>query len=178
MKFSALNAQWIALQVRARMERTTAQHLEYRGYEWFLPKRRFTDEATGKEAESPLFPGYVFCRFDDMAGAPIVTIPGVTRIVGFGGAPACIEEEEIGAIKLAVDSGQTMLPLPMYQPGNVVVVEDGPLRGVSGTVLGIDDKEYLIVSITLLQRSIAVELDPRWVRLTTGPDDSARWTAH
>jgi transcription antitermination factor NusG len=146
-------APWIAIQVRPKSAKTVAQHLEYRGYDCFLPMRNGV----------PLFAGYVFCRFNASAGAPIVTIPGVVRIVSFGGTPAHIEEREIDAIKRALASGQHIVPVDSYVPGTNVSISGGPLRGLRGTVLRVDDRQYLVVSITLLQRSVAVEVHPSWV---------------
>jgi transcription antitermination factor NusG len=156
MRLSESSAPWVALQVRPRMEKTTAQHLEFRGYEYFLPLRRSADSTESRE-ETPLFPGYVF--------------PGVTRIVAFGGMPAYIDEGEIEAIRRALASGQAVWPVASFEPGTPVFIETGPLGGLSGTVLGMNDKHYLIVSISLLQRSIAVELDPRWVRPAAARSD-------
>jgi len=148
------NAPWVALQVRAKTEKTVAQHLHSRRYEQFLPLRDGT----------PLFAGYVFCRFDATAAAPIVTTPGVIRIVSFGSVPARIDEHEIAAIRQALASGQTVMPLTSFAPGEVVSITDGPLRGVSGTVLRVAHRQFLVISITLLQRSIAVEVHQSWVR--------------
>jgi hypothetical protein len=148
------SAPWIALQVRPKSAKSVAQHLEYRGYECFLPERDGV----------PLFTGYVFCRFNSAAGAPIVTIPGVARIVSFAGVPAHIEEHEIAAIRRALASGQPIVPVASFVPGANVSITGGPLRGLRGTVLRVEDKQYLIVSITLLQRSIAVEVHPTWVQ--------------
>jgi transcription antitermination factor NusG len=148
------NAPWIALQVRAKTEKTVAQHLQYRDYEHFLPLR---DGA-------PLFDGYVFCRFAAAAAAPIVTTPGVIRIVSFGAVPASIDEHEIAAIRQALASGQTVVRLTSFVPGEVVSIVAGPLRGLRGTVLRAADKQFLVVSITLLQRSLAVEVRHDWLR--------------
>jgi transcriptional antiterminator NusG len=170
MRLSESSAPWVALQVRPRMEKTTAQHLEFRGYEYFLPLRRSADSTESRE-ETPLFPGYVFCRFAATASAPIISTPGVTRIVAFGGMPAYVDEGEIEAIRRALASGQAVWPVASFEPGTPVFIETGPLGGLSGTVLGMNDKHYLIVSISLLQRSIAVELDPRWVRPAAARSD-------
>jgi transcriptional antiterminator NusG len=147
------HAPWIALQVRSRSEVTVAEHLDYRGYDCYLPIR---DGA-------PLFPGYVFCRFATNARAPIITTPGVIRVVSFAGAPAVIEDGEIAAISRAVASGLPVVPVASMLPGDPVTIVGGPLRGLRGTVLAVDDKRYLVVSITLLRRSIAVGVDPAWI---------------
>jgi transcriptional antiterminator RfaH len=165
------NAPWVALHVRAKTEKTVAQHLQYRKYEHFLPLR---DGA-------PLFDGYVFCRFDTAAAAPIVTTPGVIRIVNFGAVPARVDEHEIAAIRQALASGQTVMRLTSFVPGEVVSIDAGPLRGLRGTVLRAANRQFLVLSITLLQRSMAVEVHHDWLRperpghLPCYAADAARW---
>lgn len=163
MTGSASNAPWVAVQVRSKMERTTAEHLAYRGYEYFLPLQPRFPQRAGTDADAPLFPGYVFCRFDALAHAPIVTTPGVIRIVGFNGVPAFVDEEEIAAIRHTLAAGLPVRQVAEFRAGMSVVIAAGPLCGVRGTVLSVDKRRYLVVSVTLLQRSIAVELRPSWV---------------
>jgi hypothetical protein len=147
------HAPWIAVQVRPRAEKSVTRHLEHRGYDCFLPLRDGV----------PLFAGYVFCRFARSAHGPLVTTPGVTRIVSFAGVPAVIDDDEIAAIQRALASG---LPVTaaVVQAGDAVAVVHGPLRGVRGTVLHAGGKRYLVLSITLLRRSVAVEVDATWVQ--------------
>src|SRR5947209_14081888 len=123
------HAPWIAVQVRPRAEKIVTQHLEHRGYDCFLPLRNGV----------PLFAGYVFCRFARSARGPLVTTPGVTRIVSFAGVPAVIDDDEIAAIQQALASG---LPVTVatVQAGDAVSVVHGPLRGVRGTVLHAGDR--------------------------------------
>src|SRR5882757_7071017 len=98
---------WYALRTKSRYENTVASHLCARGYESFLPlykcRRRWSDRF--KEIESPLFPGYVFCRFNPLERLPILMTPGVFGVVGLGKTPVAIDEIEIAAIRSAVKSG-------------------------------------------------------------------------
>lgn len=149
---------WIAIQVRSKMERTTAEHLRARGYDLFVPLGPPCPDAR-RRVRLPLFPGYVFCRFDPTLSARIVTTPGVIRLVGFGEGPARISDEEIESVRRAVDSGCPVHPITRFPRGAKVWVTDGPLRGVGGTVLRSENQHYLVVEITLLQRAVAVELD-------------------
>ena len=95
---------WYALRVRSRHEDIAVTHMHARGYESFLPKynckRRWSDRV--KEGELPLFPGYVFCKFDPLNRFPVVSIPGVVHVVGIGKMPVPVEESEIEGIKTAV----------------------------------------------------------------------------
>jgi transcription antitermination factor NusG len=157
---------WYGLRVKSRHEHTVASHLRARGYESFLPlyksRRRWSDRF--KEIELPLFPGYVFCQFDTSNRLPVVSIPGIVHVVGIGKIPVAIEESEIAAIQIAVKSRLPRQPWPFLEIGNKVQIEDGPLRGVGGILLGHRGHQRLVLSVTLLQRSVAVEIDEDLVR--------------
>jgi transcription antitermination factor NusG len=139
--------------------------LRGKGYDPFLPsyrvKRHWSDRV--KETELPLFPGYVFCRLDSQNRLPVLTATGVVGIVGIGKTPAPIEEREIEAIRAVIRSGLAARPWPFIHQGDKVRVEHGPLRGVEGVVTSADDGERLVVSVTLLQRSVAVEMNHGWL---------------
>ena len=96
---------WFALRVRSNHERTTSKSLQQKGYDEFTPfyrtKRRWSDRT--REMEFPLFPGYVYCRFDPKLRLPILQTPGVVSVVSFGNEPAPIDEEEIANIKSVVE---------------------------------------------------------------------------
>jgi len=156
---------WYGLRVRSKHENVVATVLIGKGYEPFLPsyrvRRRWTDRI--KDTELPLFPGYVFCRMDLADRLPVLTATGVVGIVGIGKTPEPIEEREIAAIWAVMRSGLPAMPWPFVQPGNSVRIDAGPLRGVQGVVESSDDHQRLVVSISLMQRSISVRLDPAWV---------------
>ena len=156
---------WYGLRVKSRHEQVAATVLGGKGYEPFLPlyrvRRRWTDRV--KDTELPLFPGYLFCRLDVADRLPVLMSTGVVGIVGLGRIPEPIEESEIAAIRAVMRSGLPSMPWPFVHPGDSVRVEFGPLRGVQGVVESFNDHQRLVISITLLQRSISVELDPAWV---------------
>jgi len=156
---------WYAIRVRSRYENTVATILQGKGYEWFLPlyrsRRAWSDRI--KEIQLPLFPGYVFCRFDVQRRLPILTTPGVVGVVGVGKRPAAIDESEIGAIKSAIGSGLPARPWPFLQIGQEVSVANGPLCGLRGILLNFKGQHRLVLSVTLLQRSIAIEVESAWV---------------
>src|SRR5882762_6815449 len=135
------------------------------GYESFLPlhicRRRWSDRF--KEIECPLFPGYVFCRLNPLDRLPILMIPGVSLIVGMGKTPISIDEAEIAAIQSAVKSGLPSQPWPFVQIGQRVRIEHGPLCGLEGVLLDFRGRHRLVLSVTLLQRSIAVQVENAWV---------------
>lgn len=157
---------WYALHVRSRHEHLVAKHLSSRGYESFLPtykdRRRWSDRF--KETELPLFAGYVFCQFDTLNRLPVLTIPGVVHVVGVGKDPAPIDEMEIAAIQASVKAGLPQQPWPYLRVGDRVRIEYGPLRGAEGILLRFGGHQRLVLSVTLLQRSVAVQIEEAWVR--------------
>jgi transcription antitermination factor NusG len=153
---------WYAVYTRVQHEKIVAQALAVKGYEEFLPlcrcRRRWSDRI--KDLELPLFPGYVFCRFDAEQRLPILVTPGVHHIVGIGKIPLPVEEAEIAAIQSIVRTGLPTEPWPFLQVRQRVRIDSGPLEGL---LLAVKKPYRLVVSVTLLQRSVAVEIDSVWV---------------
>lgn len=161
------NPRWYALRVKSKFENLASATLRGKGYQEFLPlyrsRRRWSDRV--KQLDLPLFPGYLFCHFD--AGSrllPILTTPGVMSIVGAGKTPIPVTEEEISAIQAVVRSGLPAMPWPCLTVGSRILIEAGPLAGIEGIALDVDRKYRLLVSVPLLQRSVAVEIDREWAR--------------
>jgi transcription antitermination factor NusG len=152
---------WFALQVRARHETGVAGFLEAKGYEQLVPlykcRRRWSDRI--KVTEAPLFPGYLFCRFDPQYRLPILKTPGVIQIVGYNRIPTPIDEIEMRAIQTLIASGRPAQPWPFLAVGEHVRIESGSLRGLDGIVVKLKENHRLVVSISLLRRSVAVEID-------------------
>jgi transcription antitermination factor NusG len=160
---------WFALQVRARHELGITNYLCGQGYESFLPRykcrKRWSDRV--KEVQSPLFPGYLFCRFDPQDRLPVMKIPGVMQIVGANRVPLPVDEVEISAIQTLVASGMPNQPWPFLQVGERVRIESGSLCGIEGILMDFKGTHRLVLSITLLQRSVSVEIDSALVSPTS-----------
>jgi transcription antitermination factor NusG len=152
---------WYAVQVRTNHERAVANALTSKGLEMFLPqytaRRQWKDRI--RAAEMPLFPGYVFCRFDSVARLPILITPGVLSVVSYGAEPAAIDEEELVAIRAAIALGNKVEPWAYPTLGEVVRIEKGPLAGVSGVLVSVKASLRIVLSISLIQRSVAAEID-------------------
>jgi transcriptional antiterminator NusG len=152
---------WYALRTRSNYEKIASGFLEARGFEHFLPVYRMQKRRSNKtiETSTPLFPGYVFCRFDTRLRSPILSVMGVVSIVGFGGQPAKINDTEIEAIRKAIGCGQTMEPYPYLHEGQQIRIEKGPLRGMEGVL--IKKRTWrIVISVEMLRRAVAVEIDP------------------
>jgi transcription antitermination factor NusG len=157
--------QWYALQVKPRHEKVVAAALRGKRYEEFLPlktvRRRWSDRVCS--IETPLLPGYTFCRFDPLEKLIVLRTPGLRRIVGVGDVPAPVEEQEIAALQIVVRGEAVVAPHPYLQSGQQVRLENGPLSGLRGLLLPAQGRRQLVVSVTLLQRSLAVEVEPKWI---------------
>jgi transcription antitermination factor NusG len=156
---------WFALRVRTRHEANVASYLEGNGYELFLPlylcRKRWSDRI--KNVETPLFPGYLFCKFDPQDRLPILKAPGVIQIAGYNRVPVPVESSEIQAIQAVVASGLPNQPWPFLKVGDRIRIEAGPLRGHEGVLVEFKGSHRLILSITLLHRAVAVEIDSAFV---------------
>jgi transcription antitermination factor NusG len=164
---------WFAVQVWSGREHLSARHLAQRGYEVFLPhyreQRRWSDRL--KVVERALFAGYVFCRFSPEIVGRIVTAPGVLRIVGDGTGPSPIPLHEIEAIQRIVAARLAAEPSGVPRAGQRVRIEDGPLRGIDGIVQVVKNQQRLVVAVSLLQRAVSVEIDPRWISVSAPSAD-------
>jgi transcription antitermination factor NusG len=156
---------WYALQVRSRKEGYVASQIEGQGYECLLPTyksvRKWSDRV--KEVEQPLFPGYLFCRFDFQNRRPVITTPGVLQIVGYGRTAISVSDEEIQSLQLVVSSGMPKQPWPYLEVGQRVRVNYGTLSGLEGILVNLKGNHRVILSVTLLQRSVAMEVETSWL---------------
>lgn len=152
---------WFALRIRSRFEKTTSTVLRSKGFEDFSPlyrsRRNWSDRV--KEIELPLFPGYLFCRFNPLDRFPVLSTPGVVSVVGIGKVPQPVEEHEIEQIQSILASGIPAQPWPFLTIGQKVRISNGSLAGLEGLLVNIKNGFRLVVSVTLLQRSVAVEID-------------------
>jgi transcription antitermination factor NusG len=152
---------WFALQVRTRWESSTAVLLSGKGYQTLLPTFKTKKRWSGRlrEVNSPLFPGYVFCQFDGQKRLPVLVTPGVIAVVGRGRVPIPVEDSEIAAIQTVVSSGLHAEPWPFLEVGQRIRIDDEALRGLEGILINFKGNQRIVVSVSLLRRSVALEID-------------------
>ncbi len=152
---------WYALQLRSRWENSTAALLSSKGYESFLPTFKTVKRGRGRstEAEAPLFPGYLFCRFNVFDRLPVLITPGVISVVGSGRIPIPVEESELKAVQKMISTGLPVKPWPYLEVGQIVRIEEGALSGVEGVLTSFKGTQRIVVSVSLLRRSVALEID-------------------
>lgn len=156
---------WYAVRTRPRFEAVSAAALQRKGLTDFVPtwrsRRRWSDRV--KELDLPLFPGYIFCRFHVSDRIPVLACPGVVHIVSAGNNPIPVEEKEIESVRKICAAGVAAQPWTSIAAGQRLTITRGPLRGVEGTLIRVKDNYRLVVSISLLQRSVVAELERDWI---------------
>lgn len=162
---------WFAIRVRSNYEKMVSAVLRGKGFEEFVPtyqsRRHWSDRV--KLIDLPLFPGYLFCRLDLNRRLPLLTAPGFLHLVGKGKTPEPVDEREILAIQSVMRSGLPASPWPSIVVGQKVRLECGPLRGVEGVIAKISGQHRIHVNVTLLQRSVFVQVDTGWIRTLGAP---------
>lgn len=156
-----MNRCWFALYTKVRQERLAESSLRGKGFEAFLPlhrtRRIWSDRI--KNLEVPLFSRYLFCRFKIEELHQVLTTHGVQYAVGFANVPTPVPDLEIAALEAIMRSGIAAQPWPFLQKGARVRIDASSLAGVEGILMDFRGTSRLVISITLLQRSVAVEID-------------------
>ncbi len=152
---------WYAIRTKSNQERVASLSLANKGYDCYLPSYTERGHRTDRIVilERPLFPGYLFCRFDVRYRMPIITTPGIMSILGFGSEPLAIAETEIKAIQLLLGSGCAAKPCPFLRKGQRIRVNSGCMKGLEGILMEQKSSWRLVISVTILQRSVSVEID-------------------
>jgi transcription antitermination factor NusG len=152
---------WYAVYTSAHHEKKATAEISRRGIESFLPVyqsvRRWSDRRI--TLDLPLFPGYLFVRLDLRDRLKVLDVPGVARLVGFGGLPMALPEDQITGLRAGLDANLPAFPHPYLRTGRKVRIMRGPLCGVVGTLTRKKALYRVVLSLDLIMRSVAVEVD-------------------
>jgi transcription antitermination factor NusG len=152
---------WYAAYTCAQHEKRVAAELGVREVEHFLPLyssvRRWKDRRM--KLDLPLFPGYVFVRLALRDRLRVVQIPSVVRLVGFNGLPAALPDEEMQILRACLCQALRAEPHPFLTLGRRVRITGGPFAGLEGVLKRKKNDLRVIVSLELIQRSMAVDID-------------------
>jgi len=153
--------QWFAVETRHRFEKKVAAQLHSKGFEVFLPllTQRHTWSDRQKVVRTPLFPGYAFVHLDPSQGSchAVLQTAGLIRFVSFGGIMPAVPRKQIEDLQLLLQtSGQFSLHA-FVRSGQRVRIRGGCLHGLEGILLE-QEKERLVISIQLIQRSLVLEI--------------------
>ncbi len=155
---------WYCLHTRSRHEDVVYQRLERKGFQIFLPKLQVWSRRKDrrKRIQKALFPGYVFVNelLNPFRTLEILKTPGVVKILGNEQGPTPVPETQIESIKKILDGTSGVYPFPYLKEGQMVRIVDGPLKDCQGYLLKIkEEKQKLVISVDLLQRSVSVEIE-------------------
>ena len=171
----ATSADWYALYTCSRHEKQIAAQLQQHDIEFFLPLyeslRRWKDRRV--KIQLPLFPGYVFVRTELQRKSEVLHLPGAVRFVAFNGHPAILSEADLLTLRAGLNQGVRAQPHPYLRIGRRVRVCRGPLSGMEGILVRRKDHFRLVVSVDLIMRSIAIEVDAADVE-PVGPVSGSR----
>jgi transcriptional antiterminator NusG len=152
---------WYAIEVKQRYERFIARLLGEKQIESLSPsyvtRKQGSDRV--RTTETPFFPGYIFGRFDPTIRMPVLSTPGVRRIVSLGKEPVPLSDEEVFSVQLLARTESKVEPHPYLEVGSRVTIVWGPLAGLTGYLVEMKSSCRVVVSVTLIQRSIAAEVD-------------------
>lgn len=179
-KDTAETNEWFVFRVRPRHEKTVALQLRDKDQHCFLPLLKLKREWGKRIAsvELPLFPGYVFCRAERSRLAPIMKTPGVIDVLRLGGAPARVDRNEVEDIQKVIACGGRMEACPYIAVGQKVRIISGPFTGLCGYLLEVRNCQRLVLSVTLVQRSLLVEIDTAAVLPITQTYAPAEFARH
>ena len=153
---------WFAIQTLSRHEKRVRDQLVRQNVEHFLPTTKRINQWTDrkKEVEIPLFAGYCFARMSWVDRLPILQSQGVVRFVGRAERPEAIPDEEIDSLRnLINNSAELVVGHPYLREGMLVEVIGGPLQGVKGRLVREARYPRLVVSISLIESAVAIEID-------------------
>jgi transcription antitermination factor NusG len=138
-----------------------AAQIQQRAIEFYLPLyesvRRWKDRRV--KLQLPLFPGYIFVYMTLQQRFEVLNLPGAVRFVAFNGCPAALSEVELLRLRNGLDQGLCAQPHPYLKIGRRVRVRSGPLAGLEGLLVRKKERYRLVLSIDLIMRSVAVEVD-------------------
>jgi len=175
----AVEERWRALWTHSHFEQIVHDQLLAKAFNAFLPLIPVWSQRNGvrRLIRKPMFPGYLFLRhaLDKATYVEIMKTNGLARILGERwDRPAIVADAEIDAIRQVLDTGLPILPHSYLSEGHRIRITQGPLAGVEGILVhNKPHKGLLVVSVELLQRSVAVEVDCTFVAPVTGPDRAA-----
>ena len=153
--------QWFAAYTVVRHEKVVVMQLEDRGIETFLPLYRSWHnwKDRRKLLELALFPGYVFVKISAQNKLGVLQVSGVVNIIGFNGQAAALPDQEIEALRNGLENHVYAEPCPYLRVGRRVRVIRGPMAGAEGILTRKRDKYRVVISVEVLMRSVAVEVD-------------------
>ena len=160
------NKKWIAVYTKPRHEKTVEKELQKKEFEVYLPllkqRRKWSDRK--KWVEFPLFRSYIFVKTEIKNALFVLQTLGVVKVVKFGGEVAVVQNDSIQAIKLMMEGGYSPEATDYFVKGDPVEVKDGPLKGLVGEVIRVDNHDRLLVRVDAIQHSVSVQINRAFLK--------------
>lgn len=152
---------WYAGYTASRHEKRVAEHFAQRGVEHFLPLYETIHRWNNgrHRVQLPVFPGYIFVHIALRERRRVIEVPGFVRLVGFNSLPCPLPEADISRMKEALSKGVVAEPYPYLTVGTRVEARNGPLQGMTGILVRRQNKCRVVISVDLIMRSMAVEVE-------------------
>jgi transcription antitermination factor NusG len=154
-------ADWFAVYTKHQHEKSAASLLERKGIRQFLPLYREVHRWKDRKQKVvlPLFPCYLFVLTDLSRKLEVLQTAGVRWFVENAGRACPVPEAEIEALQKVCASGIRVEPHPFLKQGDTVRLNEGPLAGLQGILTQLKNEHRIVLSVELLKRSVAVEVD-------------------
>ena len=161
MNSNQTSKKWLAIYTKPQHEKAVKSALELKGFEVYLPvlkdRRKWADRK--KWVEFPLFKCYLFVKTNSKYSIDILKTNGVVKIIKFGNNIAIIQNSIIDSLKLMIEGGYKPIPADYFLKGDPVRVKEGPLKGLIGQVIRIDNYNSLVFRIDAVQHSVSVKIN-------------------
>jgi transcriptional antiterminator RfaH len=157
---AAPEARWLAFYTLARREKDLMRKLEAAAIPFYSPlvaRRLHTAGGRVRQSYVPLFPGYVFAPVDDEQRRDALATNTIARWISIPDERMLVAD--LRAIKRLIDTEQPLTPEARIEPGQLVRVKSGPLRGVEGMVEKRRGSQRLIVAVRFLNQGASIELE-------------------
>jgi len=154
------NINWYVLVTRSRHEKKCELMLQKKGFEVFLPLQKVIRQWSDRKklVDVPLFPGYLFIRYDESRRPEVLSIPGVVRFVRYVDNDATIPESQINAIRMAIDESIDMdVTEIQFSEGEDIQIISGPFRGLFGKIIQYKSRKKIMISIDIIGKTILLE---------------------
>ena len=159
---------WYLIHTKIRQERVALENLERQGFECFLPLFSIEKLRRGvlQQLEEALFPRYLFIRLgtglESQSWSPIRSTTGVSRLVTFGQTPAKVDDALVSVLREKTEN--TQVQRRHFEPGEKVVVTDGPFAGIEAAYQMSDGEGRVMVLLNLMSKQVTLTISPASIR--------------
>lgn len=161
---------WFAVYTSSRHEKCVARHFDNREIEYLLPlyaKFHHWAKRPNARTELPLFPNYIFARISPLQRVAVLEVPGVIAIVGRGSLPSPMPDSEIESLRAGIATRRCE-PHSYLPAGERVRIRCGSMAGMEGVLVRQKNQLRVVLTLDLIQRSVAVEIDIEDIELVSG----------